>query len=62
MIRWYDWVLAFLAADLLMINFYIAVFGPGLLTQILGTAALYFVYDAWVNFYCKVRLKHEQSK
>ena len=62
MIRWYDWALAFLAADLLMMNLYIALFGPTLLTQVLGSLALYFVYDAWVNFYCKVRLEYEQSK
>lgn len=51
MIRWYDYPLAFLAADL-MTGF--------IFSGSLGGFAAYFVYSAWVDFYCTYRLRIEE--
>ena len=52
MIRWYDYLLAFLAADL-MTGFIFS-------GSILGGFAAYFVYSAWSDFYCTYRLSMER--
>lgn len=51
MIRWYDIPAAFLAAYL-MIGFIFS-------GSIFGGFAAYFVYSAWLDFYCNWRYKHE---
>ena len=51
MIRWYDYLLAFLAADL-MTGFIFS-------GNIFGGFAAYFVYSAWVDFYCEFRANME---
>ena len=48
MIRWYDYLLAFLAADIMTESIFSG--------SILGGFAAYFVYSAWVDFYCQWRL------
>ena len=54
MIRWYDYPLAFLAADF-MTGFIFS-------GSILGGFAAYFVYSAWVDFYCTYRLSMERER
>ena len=54
MIRWYDYVLAILAADI-MTGFIFS-------GSIFGGFAAYFVYGAWLDFYCQWRLKQEYGK
>ena len=51
MIRWYDYPAAFLAADL-MTGFIFS-------GKIFVGFAAYFVYSAWVDFYCQFRLEQE---
>ena len=54
MIRWYDYIAAFLAADIM----------TGLIFSgsIFGGFAAYFVYGAWSDFYCPWRLRQENRK
>ena len=53
MIRWYDYIAAFLAADF-MTGFIFS-------GSIFGGFAAYFVYGAWVDFYCPWRLRQENN-
>ena len=59
MIRWYDWVAAFVVADLLTSNLMLAVFAEIWWHQTLGTLAVFVLWDAWNDLYCKVRKNME---
>ncbi len=54
MMRWYDYPIAFLAAD----------FMTGFLFSgsIFGGALAYMIYIAWCNYYCTYRLKQEETQ
>jgi len=62
MIKWYDWAVAFLAADFFVANVVIAVSGPIWYIQMLGVVGAYFVLDLWTNSYCTFRLRRQQNK
>lgn len=59
--KWYDYVAAVVAADFIMANAVLAFFGPTIFIQILGLIAAAFLYDLWINVYCKFRLKMEMK-
>ena len=48
--KWYDYLLAFLAADI-MTGFIFS-------SNIFGGILAYLVYSAWVDFYCQWRKTH----
>lgn len=52
LIRWYDYPMAFLAADLMTAFIFSG--------SIFGGFAAYFVYGAWSDFYCTYRLSMEE--
>lgn len=54
--KWYDYIAAVVIADIIMANVALAFFGPTLLIQILGSIGAAFLYNFWVNTYCKFRL------
>ena len=53
MIRWYDYPIAFLAADLMIT----AVFN----VPYIGFVVAYGLYEFWMNVYCKWRLEQEDG-
>ena len=60
-IRWYDWAVAFLAADFMFANISLAFIGPVWYIQLFGVCTAYFIYDLWID-YCNFRKKHEYGK
>jgi|TARA_B110000971_G_C19920456_1_gene458924 hypothetical protein len=61
MIRWYDWALAFLAADFIIANISLALTAQIWYLNLIGGAAVYFLYDLWLD-YCKFRKIREYGK
>jgi hypothetical protein len=62
MIRWYDYVLAILAADF-MISFMLWVFAATTWWEpMLYGLAAGMVYQAWTKDYCAYRLRQEYGK
>ena len=61
MIRWYDWVLAFIIADLLMTTFLYALSSEIWYTSVIGTVAFIALYDIW-KAYCEFRKELESRK
>ena len=61
MIRWYDWVLAFIIADLLMTTFLYALSSEIWYTSVIGTISFIASYDAW-KAYCDFRKELEGRK
>lgn len=61
MIRWYDWVAAFIAADAILIAAGLALGGPTFWAQFLGALLVSMFYDLWINTYCNYRKKSEQK-
>lgn len=59
--KWYDYVAAVVLADFIMTNAALAFFGPTIFIQILGSIGAAFLYDLWVNVYCKFRLNMEMK-
>lgn len=62
MIRWYDYIAAFIAADFLLANFMMAMTGPNFWVQLLGGLFVAFIWDAWNDLYCKFRLNMEMKR
>jgi len=62
MIRWYDYLVAILAADFLITNVHIAFTADVLWINILGAVAAYFVWNLWNDTYCNYRLKAESQR
>lgn len=58
MIRWYDYLAAFLAADLLWLNIKIALYGGPFLGPLAGISA-YFMWKAWDIMYIPFRYQQE---
>jgi hypothetical protein len=54
--KWYDYVAAVIFADFIIANVALALAGPTLFIQIFGSIGAAFLYDFWVNVYCKFRL------
>ena len=61
MIRWYDYVVALLAADFVFANAMVAFTAPTWWVQILGAVGVYFVWELWDSTYCPWR-KHLEEK
>lgn len=58
-VRWYDWLAALVAAEFLFRNVMVMLYAPNIWIQILAGVSVYFVYELWVNTYCKFRLVKE---
>ena len=61
MVKWYDWVLAFIIADLLMSTFLYALSAEIWYMSLLGTVAFIALYDVWKS-YCEFRKGLESRK
>lgn len=59
MIRWYDYVLAVLAADVLTASAFISLTSDNLFISILFGSLSGVVYSLWAVDYCNFRLKQE---
>jgi len=61
MVRWYDWVLAFIIADLLMSTFLYALNAEIWYMSMIGSIAFIALYDTW-KYYCEFRKEIEGRK
>jgi hypothetical protein len=61
MVRWYDWVLAFIIADLLMTAFLYTLSSEIWYMSVIGTISFIASYDAW-KYYCEFRKELESKK
>lgn len=62
MIRWYDYIASFVAADFMYGNIKLALLSGSMTFQILGILGSYFVYSLWVNTYIPFRVKQENER
>jgi hypothetical protein len=62
MIRWYDWIVAFLAADFFIANAKVALFADVWYVNIFGAIAAYFIWDLWNDTYIPFRKRQEQKQ
>ena len=51
MIRWYDYLAAFFAADIMFTSFFTI--------PVFGAIIAYVVYEIWMSWYCQLRLEQE---
>ncbi len=58
MIRWYDYPVAFLAADFIIMNLKLALSG-NLLMSLVGGLGVYLVINLWDTKYTSFRIKQE---
>jgi hypothetical protein len=61
MIRWYDWVLAFIIADLLMTVFLYTLSTEIWYMSLIGSISFIALYDTWKH-YCEFRKELESRK
>jgi hypothetical protein len=61
MVRWYDYIAAFIAADAILMAGTLALFGPTFWAQFLGAMMVSLFYDLWIGLYCRLRRESEQS-
>lgn len=61
MVRWYDWVLAFIIADLLMTTFLYTLSTEIWYMSVIGTVSFIALYDIW-KAYCEFRKELESGK
>jgi hypothetical protein len=61
LIRWYDYVVAVFVAYCMIPPLSLALIAPTIWLQIFGSVSLVFLYDLWVNGYCKFRLYVEMK-
>lgn len=59
MVRWYDYVIVFLAADLLWANLKLALMMPTIWAGILGVAGAYAIWHLWNEVYIPFRENQE---
>lgn len=62
MIRWYDYIIAVVTADLLIGGFLLAANGPTFWHQLGGGLFLGLVWDFWNSAYCRVRYAMEKQR
>lgn len=62
MIRWYDWVAAFVAAQFFFSNVVVALFAEVWYMSIIGGVATYVVWDLWNDTYIPFRKRQEENR
>lgn len=62
MIRWYDWAVAILAADLIVAFSVASITSENFWANIIFGLLAGFVYSAWTVDYCNIRKKQEQKR
>lgn len=62
MIRWYDWVVAIIAADSIVALFIGSITGDNIWVNIIYGLMAGFVYSAFTVDYCHIRKKQEQNR
>lgn len=63
MIRWYDYIAAFLAADFLLTNTIVALdAAKPWYVNFFGALCVYFVWDLWNDTYIPFRKRQEENK
>ena len=62
-IRWYDYLAAFFAADILWTNIKVILFSGNMYGTFFAIIAVYFAWDIWNGWYCKkFRMRQEFEK
>jgi len=61
MIRWYDYVAAFVFADFLLGFFLASLTASGFWGTFFFGFMIFVAYDLWCDVYCKIRLKMEMK-
>ena len=61
MIRWYDYVAAFLAADFFWGNVPAALFSGNWLSMLFGATGAYSIFYIWDNIYTPFRVRQENN-
>ena len=61
MIRWYDYPLALIAADFIIVNLKLALSG-NLIMSLMGGAGIYLIMNLWNTTYTSFRVKHELKR
>lgn len=61
MIRWYDWTLALIAADVILASVVVAFVVPNILLQVFAVLAVGGIWDLWEH-YCRFRKKQETNR
>ena len=62
MIRWYDWAVAILAADLILAFSIASITGDNVWINILNGLLAGLVYSLWTVDYCDFRKRQEHGK
>jgi len=62
MIRWYDWAVAILAADLMLAFSIASITGDNFWINILNGLLAGLVYSLWTVDYCDFRKRQEHGK
>ena len=62
MIRWYDYPMAFLAADFIWANLQIALFSGVWYMSFIGSFGAYIIYTIWTDFYIPFRVNQENRR
>ena len=62
MLRWYDWAVAILAADLMLAFSIASITGDNVWINILNGLLAGFVYSVWTVDYCNIRKRQEHGK
>jgi len=60
MIRWYDYIVAFIAADFIFTNIRLLLTGNILMTMI-GGLSIYFILSLWNTKYTNFRINQEMK-
>lgn len=61
MIRWYDYIVVFVAADLLLGNIKVALLAPSMWGNLIGVAGVYAIWHLFNEIYIPYRLKKEDE-
>ena len=61
MIRWYDYPLAFIAADFIIVNLKLALSG-NLIMSLMGAAGIYLIMNLWNTTYTSFRVIQELKR
>lgn len=62
MIRWYDWIVAFVAAHFFFNNAIVALFADVWYMNLIGALGAFFVIDLWNDTYIPFRKRQEANR